>query len=186
MVGPFKNIQWWWSKGNKTIEKPSKSMVAWKKNINHSIALKSWPSLWSNIFIAFVFMIAWSENLFYPTYSTFSRRKRRGQKWHLRACDAAPPFLTCRECHIWLSVVTQNFSHARTAVVRSWSSHISVMCWHVWLSKQWRFGIVAMIDRLTTNEHQLQVTVMELSLTCNHLRYLVCPIYTFTVINNWK
>ena len=29
-----------------------------------------------------------------------------------------------------------------------------------------------MIDRLTTSEHQLQATVMELSLTCNHLRYL--------------
>ena len=47
MVGPSKNIQWWWSNGIKTIEKPLKSMVAWKKNINHSIALKNWPSSWS-------------------------------------------------------------------------------------------------------------------------------------------
>ena len=28
IVGPSKNIQWWWSKGVKTIEKPSESMVA--------------------------------------------------------------------------------------------------------------------------------------------------------------
>ena len=48
MVGPSKNIQWWWSNVVKTIEKPLKSMVAWKKNINHSIALKNWPSSWSN------------------------------------------------------------------------------------------------------------------------------------------
>ena len=47
MVGPSKNIQWWWSNVAKTIEKPLTSMVAWKKNINHSIALKNWPSLWS-------------------------------------------------------------------------------------------------------------------------------------------
>ena len=47
MVGPSKNIQWWWCNIVKTIEKPLKSMVAWKKNINHSIALKNWPSLWS-------------------------------------------------------------------------------------------------------------------------------------------
>ena len=28
-----KNIQWWWSGGSKTIEKPSLAMVPWKKNI---------------------------------------------------------------------------------------------------------------------------------------------------------
>ena len=31
MVGPSKNIQWWWSNVVKTIEKPLISMVAWKK-----------------------------------------------------------------------------------------------------------------------------------------------------------
>ena len=28
-----KNIQWWWSGGSKTIEKPSLAMVPWRKNI---------------------------------------------------------------------------------------------------------------------------------------------------------
>ena len=41
------HIQWWWPNVVKTIEKPLKSMVAWKKIINHSIALKNWPLLWS-------------------------------------------------------------------------------------------------------------------------------------------
>ena len=33
MVGPSKNIQWWWSNVVKTIEKPLTSMVAWKKTL---------------------------------------------------------------------------------------------------------------------------------------------------------
>ena len=44
MVGPSKNIQWWWSNVVKTIEVNG----GLKKNINHSIALKNWPSSWSN------------------------------------------------------------------------------------------------------------------------------------------
>ena len=39
MVGPSKNIQWWWSNVVKTIEKPLTSMVAWKKTLTI-------PSLW--------------------------------------------------------------------------------------------------------------------------------------------
>ena len=39
MVGPSKNIQWWWSNVAKTIEKPLTSMVAWKKTLTI-------PSLW--------------------------------------------------------------------------------------------------------------------------------------------
>ena len=35
------NIQWWWSRGGKTIEKPSVTMVPWEKNITI-------PSLWKN------------------------------------------------------------------------------------------------------------------------------------------
>ena len=33
MVNLQKNIQWWWSGGSKTIEKPSLAMVPWRKNI---------------------------------------------------------------------------------------------------------------------------------------------------------
>ena len=33
MAGASKNIQWWWSNVVKTIEKPLKSMVAWKKTL---------------------------------------------------------------------------------------------------------------------------------------------------------
>ena len=33
MVNLQKNIQWWWSGGSETIEKPSLAMVPWKKNI---------------------------------------------------------------------------------------------------------------------------------------------------------
>ena len=32
MVGPSKNIQWWWCNIVKTIEKLLQSMVAWKKH----------------------------------------------------------------------------------------------------------------------------------------------------------
>ena len=39
MVGPSKNIQWWWCTIFKTIEKPLKSMVAWEKTLTI-------PSLW--------------------------------------------------------------------------------------------------------------------------------------------
>ena len=39
MVGPSKKIQWWWSNVVKTIEKPLKAMVAWKKPLTI-------PSLW--------------------------------------------------------------------------------------------------------------------------------------------
>ena len=39
MVRPSKNIQWWWSNSIKTIEKPLKSMMAWKKTLTI-------PSLW--------------------------------------------------------------------------------------------------------------------------------------------
>ena len=33
MVGPSKNIQWWWSNDIKTIKKPLKSIVAWNKTL---------------------------------------------------------------------------------------------------------------------------------------------------------
>ena len=33
MVNLQKNIQWWWSGGSKTIEKPSLAMVPWKKTL---------------------------------------------------------------------------------------------------------------------------------------------------------
>ena len=46
-----KNIQWWWSRYGKTIEKPSMAMVPWKKKHYHPIVLKKWPSLKSNIHI---------------------------------------------------------------------------------------------------------------------------------------
>ena len=41
MVDLQKNIQWWWSRDGKTIEKPSMAMVPWKRNITI-------PSLWKN------------------------------------------------------------------------------------------------------------------------------------------
>ena len=40
MVGPSKNIQWWWSNSIKTIEKPLMSMVVWKKTLTIPSLLK--------------------------------------------------------------------------------------------------------------------------------------------------
>ena len=73
MVGPSKNIQWWWSNVVKTIEKPLTSIVTRKKNINHSIALKNWPSLWSSpiqLILEFSFNLLGSS-----THSPFQNRQ---------------------------------------------------------------------------------------------------------------
>ena len=62
MVNRWKNIQWWWLRGNKTIEKPSMAMVPHKifitipslsKN-DHRWSLKThitqyWKNLWKNL-----------------------------------------------------------------------------------------------------------------------------------------
>ena len=51
MVDLQKNIQWWWSRDGKTIEKPSMAMVPWKKKHFHPIVMKKWPSSKSRLIV---------------------------------------------------------------------------------------------------------------------------------------
>jgi len=104
MVNLQKNIQWWWSGGSKTIEKPSLAMVSWEKNITIASFEKNYHR-WSLVAITRFFghyflktdIILLNKDIIHVIFGDIICPTSKSQGWEVFLCSMQKYFFAaCR------------------------------------------------------------------------------------------